>query len=478
MLRIVIAAIAALWWTRPALASPGAGDAINAVIGDASWLARFGRLPAATDGEDARIATHRAFVRDHLRTRDVSRLAPAQRGRRAAALDALDAYVRRGVFPRRAGAADTDPGRRPRFIDDAGTHCAVGYLIARSGAPALAAELDAAYELAYVADMASPALHAWADASGFTTGELAMIQPAYRPPPSEQSTRRYLARATLPLALECAQEHPPLARFEVIVTGDRRGAAKVTTASEEPFARCFAARASKLERGGDAYSPMPQPYQFATTIELPPLQALIERQLGQLALTAEDTGCLPRPGPIPRSATITVTSSPRGPTTEVITAPANTAVTACLRAYVDERLRGLERGAGGIAARVTHPLEPAVTEARLRQVVQDAGPDAGSACYPAIAPPAQVTITVTAHRDAGGFGVRVEPGGQAFRACVARGLDASLRAAFTARRREASDAPFFRIDGAATVTHTFRLETPAQRTRSSELLDTLDDDEP
>src|SRR5688500_1415253 len=82
-------------------------------------------------------------IRDHLRealayveARDVSALSASQRAARAASVAALERYIERGEFPRRTG--DPYGERRPRFIDDRGVHCAVGFLIAESGAPELA----------------------------------------------------------------------------------------------------------------------------------------------------------------------------------------------------------------------------------------------------------------------------------------------------------------------------------------------------
>src|SRR5688500_767163 len=152
-------------------AAPATADPINAVIGDVSWT--HGDPDRA--GEATRIATHLRYVANRLRMRDGGAL-------RATLLDALDEYIARGEFPRRTD--DPYAGRRPRFIDDRGVHCAVGYLIARSGHAELARSIDAEHEYAHVAEIDSPALHAWASAHGFTLAELAMIQPGYGPPTS------------------------------------------------------------------------------------------------------------------------------------------------------------------------------------------------------------------------------------------------------------------------------------------------------
>ena len=112
-------------------------DALNAVLGDASWIAAHGTAPGSEVPSEARIATHLAYVEARLRASDRPGLSEAQRHARARLLDALAAYRARGIFPRRG--EDGYAGRRPRFVDDRGVHCAVGYLIAESGDPALAA---------------------------------------------------------------------------------------------------------------------------------------------------------------------------------------------------------------------------------------------------------------------------------------------------------------------------------------------------
>src|SRR5689334_2209251 len=145
-------------------------DPINTVIGDASWTAP--RPPAS---EVERIQVHLRYVDHVLRARHV-----VHQAERDAALTSLERYIARGEFPRRTD--DAYEGRRPRFIDDRGVHCAVGELIWTSGDPALALAIDRDYEYAYVRDMHSAALVDWADAHGFTIDELATIQPGYTEP--------------------------------------------------------------------------------------------------------------------------------------------------------------------------------------------------------------------------------------------------------------------------------------------------------
>jgi hypothetical protein len=159
---------------EPAL--PGRPAAINAIVGDRSWIERYGAPPTADAPEALRIETHLAWVEQQLRAAPVSHLSSARRVARAHLLDVLHAYTLAGAFPRHSAP---QPIRRPRFVDDRGTHCAVAELVRASAGPALVEHVRAAHELDFIRDMHEPALIAWADANGMSMDELAMIQPTY-----------------------------------------------------------------------------------------------------------------------------------------------------------------------------------------------------------------------------------------------------------------------------------------------------------
>ncbi len=170
-------------------------DVINAIAGDASWIARHGHAPTAEEDarERERVATHLAWVEDVLRRRDVSHLAPELKERRMALLDALAEYRLRARFPRNERYA----GRRPRFTDDDGNVCAVGWLVEVSAGRALTDAIAARFEYAYLLEIDDPRLSAWIAQSGFTAIELAMIQPGYGSPrPTERPEPRELPRWT------------------------------------------------------------------------------------------------------------------------------------------------------------------------------------------------------------------------------------------------------------------------------------------
>jgi hypothetical protein len=199
---------------------------------------------------------------------------------------------------------------RPRFIDDRGVHCAVGHLIAASGATELARAINTDYEYAYVREMTSPTLLAWASARGFSIEELASIQPAYAGPPDPPSMHRELEREKDRIILACAGEAPPLSRIELRVTGSKHGVVTFKSKRDDAFSRCFAAKASELERGGGAYSPSPTPFEATIVVDLPSPQQLLDKWIAERTGYAPD--CTPRPGTVPEQATIEIETAERG----------------------------------------------------------------------------------------------------------------------------------------------------------------------
>ena len=190
------------------LTSTAFADGENAVLGDASWRARFGVAPEEAADEETRLRVHLEYVEAVLRARDTSGLTDDQRAARAHNLDLLRAYIARGEFPRNHDV----PGRRPHFIDEDGRICAVGYLIERTAGRAAAEAINRAHEWDFLDDIRG--IDAWVDASGLTREELAMIQPSYNwrprpvPPPEEGAMQRRTIIATLsgaqPAVRRCA----------------------------------------------------------------------------------------------------------------------------------------------------------------------------------------------------------------------------------------------------------------------------------
>ncbi|MBK8658760.1 MAG: T9SS type A sorting domain-containing protein [Bacteroidetes bacterium] len=123
------------------------------------------------------IAAHLSLVEQTLRQRNTQYLSASQRKNRAQLLDALSAYAKAGIFP----INDYLPYQNPIFIDRRGTHCAVGYLMMKSGHESLAREIDAHEKFAYVDEIKTDGVEEWAGEHGFTIDELAWIQPGYPP---------------------------------------------------------------------------------------------------------------------------------------------------------------------------------------------------------------------------------------------------------------------------------------------------------
>ena len=134
--------------------------------------------PLAPSTEVARLRAHFDVVLDELARADTAHLDDAQRMKRAHHIEVLRAYAREGRFPLNEGHAD---GETPIFVDDHGTRCAMGHLIAESGGGALVDEIRTTRNLAYIAELADdPRLHAWLDENGLTLREAGRIQPGYQ----------------------------------------------------------------------------------------------------------------------------------------------------------------------------------------------------------------------------------------------------------------------------------------------------------
>lgn len=134
------------------------------------------------EAEVERVRAHLVRVEDELRAADVTHLTASQREARSRHLAVLREYHERGLFPHN----HTVPDRRvPVFVDEHGTHCAVGYLLARDGRHDIVERIASERNLATVPELADDAeLAAWLDGAGLSVEEAARIQPAYGGPPS------------------------------------------------------------------------------------------------------------------------------------------------------------------------------------------------------------------------------------------------------------------------------------------------------
>lgn len=163
-----------------------------------AMLAESRQAPQAARDEAAaeveRIRAHLTRVEAELRSADVSHLNPAQRAMRSWNLATLARYRDAGNFPHNHQARDR---RVPVFVDEHGTLCAVGYLIARSGRMDLVRRIASSRNYATVPELADDAeLAAWLRGAGLSVAEAARIQPTYGPAPNPDPARTDAGYAT------------------------------------------------------------------------------------------------------------------------------------------------------------------------------------------------------------------------------------------------------------------------------------------
>lgn len=170
------AAMAAMATMAALLPLGGTGDGAAAGRGSVTRT-DAGSHAAVAAAEVRRIRLHLGNVETALRAGGTGSLSVEQRMRRAAALDWLREYRERGLFPHN----HTRPGERvPVFVDEHGTHCAVGYLLKRSGETGLVRDVVAADNNIRVRDLAdNERFRSWLKETGLTLEEAAWIQPAY-----------------------------------------------------------------------------------------------------------------------------------------------------------------------------------------------------------------------------------------------------------------------------------------------------------
>lgn len=137
------------------------------------------QLPFRFANDRERIRMHLQLVEQTLRARSTEHLSDAQRTNRFRHLAVLRQYWQAGKFP----VNNQHAQRQPYFVDDAGTHCAVGYLLAQDDANEIVAAVRQNKNYSYLAALATafPVLSTWAQENGFTLDELAWIQPGYLP---------------------------------------------------------------------------------------------------------------------------------------------------------------------------------------------------------------------------------------------------------------------------------------------------------
>ena len=123
-----------------------------------------------------RITYHLKMVCAYLRIH-TPELTSDQQTQRQQLINALEVYAQAKRFPFNS----QHPNRQPYFIDNLGTHCAVGYLMAYSGHEELALKISETFNYDFVEDIQMHGTNAWASRHGFSKDELMWIQPGYMP---------------------------------------------------------------------------------------------------------------------------------------------------------------------------------------------------------------------------------------------------------------------------------------------------------
>ncbi len=131
--------------------------------------------PAKTLSEQQLIQFHLLETEKMLRKRADKNLSAGQKKQRETNLSTLHSYEERGVFP----INDRHQNRQPYFIDKNNTYCAVGYLMQQTGAEDMARDIHQTQNYSYLEDISHPKLMDWANESGLSLGELALIQSGY-----------------------------------------------------------------------------------------------------------------------------------------------------------------------------------------------------------------------------------------------------------------------------------------------------------
>lgn len=168
---------------------PFAGIALALLIASVAplWTGTAESTVPVTQGEIARLQEHLRTLEGELVRRDMSHLSARQQSARMQHIQVLREYGERGLFPHNHNSPDR---RLPFFVDHQGTHCAVAYLMARSGRTDLVQRVAEVRNNAYVAELADdPEVVAWLDSAGLSAEEAARIQPTYGWQPMEEASR-------------------------------------------------------------------------------------------------------------------------------------------------------------------------------------------------------------------------------------------------------------------------------------------------
>lgn len=149
---------------------------VNAIIGDSSYVNKYGKLPDDASSQFNRINTHLEYVESVLKNGSDKNLNQTQKQNRRIAMEHLKNYRLRGEFPK----VPENQSPSPCFIDNSGTICALGYVVQQTAGQEVAEAINAKYKYEYVMNMEDPILESWMEKYGLSKVECAMIQPTYR----------------------------------------------------------------------------------------------------------------------------------------------------------------------------------------------------------------------------------------------------------------------------------------------------------
>ena len=163
-------------------------DSVNPIIGDISFVNKFGFEPDLTTNDELRIATHLEYVENLLRQKNVSDLPVKLKKNRIRILDLLNKYWKAGIFPKNYDFASQ---RKPCFIDKDDRICAVGYLIEQTAGRQVAEKINLNHKYDELLAMNDRTVDHWISISGLTKEECAMIQPSYYTASNNYVTPKY-----------------------------------------------------------------------------------------------------------------------------------------------------------------------------------------------------------------------------------------------------------------------------------------------
>lgn len=161
---------------------------INPLLGDISYVKKYGTEPAANVPDKVRIGAHLEYVQQLLAQKSVDGMSTDMQQNRKRMLYLLHEYRLAERYPVNY---DHRGQRKPCFIDKDGNICAVGYLVAKTAGMTLAEKINSQYKYAEIMEMKSAELLNWVAQSGLTMEECAMIQPTYGSPNTSYTSPAY-----------------------------------------------------------------------------------------------------------------------------------------------------------------------------------------------------------------------------------------------------------------------------------------------